>query len=108
MDENIILVRKGPLSDKIHSRVPGIRVKEEAVETFQDQIELITEIIIDIAAKKASVANRKTIMVNDVESAFEEFMYNKTVINKVIGVLQGSVQELNEIRQVSIDTYFEV
>ena len=108
MEDNIVLVRKGPLSDKIHSRVAGIRVKEDAIETFQDQIELITEILIDLATKKVVAANRKTIMVNDVENAFEEFMYNKTVINKVINALKESVQELSEVKEESINKYFEV
>lgn len=108
MDENKSFVRKSPLKDKIHDRHEGIRINEEALEILQDQIELISEILMDLSVENVINNKRKTIMKTDVENSFEEFMSNKIMIDKVISVLQNSLEEMAKVKVKSISNYLEV
>lgn len=108
MDEDIILVRKGPLVNKIHKQAEGFRVKDDAIEVFQDQIDLITEMLIDLAVEKVKKDSRKTIMVKDFENSFDEFMKNKLEIDKILDILEASIGELKALKDNDFSKYFEV
>lgn len=108
MDGDISFVRKSPLKDKIHSLHESIRVNDGALEIMQDQIELITEILVNLSVKNVNSNGRKTIMKADVESAFEEFMNDKLIIDQVINALQSSLDDMNRVREKSINNLLEV
>lgn len=109
MDENIMLIKKNPLTNKIHERAKGFRVNKDAIELLQDQIEFITEILIDLIVSEVKKDSRKTIMLKDVENSFDEFMSNKLEINEILDILETSVEKLRILKDNNhVSKYFEV
>lgn len=106
MEENKVLIRKSPLLKKVHDMHNGIRFKDDAVELLQDQIELITEIICSLAVENVHKNNRKTIMTIDINSAFDEFMENKTEIDNLIKIFEMGIEQINAIKHKSISKRF--
>lgn len=106
MNKDKILVRKTPLIGKIHNQCEGIKVKGEVIELMQDQIEIMSEILIDMAVKNAKDDCRNTIMKKDIEKAFEEFIYNKVVLDDVIEVFKDGLDKLRNIKTNSISSKY--
>lgn len=108
MKENIVILRKGPIKDKVHNKFPGIRISDDAAELLQDQVDLIVESLISLSKKYVDENSRKTIMSQDVEKAFSEFTENKVVVDKLIDMLTKSIKEIEQIKENSTSKYFEV
>jgi histone H3/H4 len=110
MDEEKCLVRYSPLKDMVHKigENEQIRIGKDAVLCLQIQLEQLAKILIEQSKANAIEKKRKTIMQQDVVSAFEVLIRPNTIIDETIVELRDSINKLEAIRNKGFSKYLEV
>lgn len=102
-----LVIRKTTLKNKIHNVKPGVMVSDAALELMQDEIDLLSEVLIKLAIEETNKRERKKINEQDVEKAFKKLIRNADAIDQTINNLNEIISKLETMKEKSVSKYIE-